>query len=67
MIYVCMYVWWQGFGGMEKPKGQIPHIRPMHRWHDNIKLELKEIEWFIVSWRRLQWVRLCTLQFLKKW
>jgi len=29
---------------MEKPEGQILHKRPRHRWHDNIKLELKEIE-----------------------
>jgi len=35
---------------MEKPEGQIPHIRPTHRWQENIKLELKEIRWFIASW-----------------
>jgi hypothetical protein len=58
---------WQGFGGMEKPEGQISYIRPRHSWHDNIKLELKEIGWFIASWWRLQWVRLCALQFLMKW
>jgi hypothetical protein len=52
---------------MEKPEGQIPHIRPTHRWHGNIKLELKEIRWFTASWWRLQWVRLCALQFLMKW
>ena len=35
----------QGFGRLEKPEGQIPHIRPRHRWHDSIKLEFKEIGW----------------------
>jgi hypothetical protein len=28
-----------------KPEGKRPLGRPRHRWEDNIKMELREIEW----------------------
>jgi hypothetical protein len=29
---------------VEKPEGKRPLERPRHRWEDNIKIELREIE-----------------------
>jgi hypothetical protein len=37
----------------EKPLGI-----PIHRWVDNIKMELKEIEWLV--WTGLIWLRIGT-------
>jgi hypothetical protein len=28
-----------------KPEGKKPPGRPMHRWEDNIKMDLREIGW----------------------
>jgi len=28
-----------------KPKGKRPVGRPRHRWEDNIKMDLQEVEW----------------------
>jgi hypothetical protein len=28
-----------------KPEGKRPHGRPRHRWEDNIRVDLREIEW----------------------
>jgi len=28
-----------------KPKGERPLGRPMHRWEDNIKLDLQQVGW----------------------
>jgi hypothetical protein len=33
-----------------KPKGKRPLGRPRHRWVDNIKIDLGEIEWGGVDW-----------------
>ena len=33
-----------------KPGGRRPLGRPMHRWEDNIQVELQEIEWESVDW-----------------
>jgi hypothetical protein len=30
---------------MGKPEGKIPLRRPRHRWVENIKMDLREIEW----------------------
>ena len=30
---------------MGKPKGERPLGRPMHRWEDNIKLDLQQVGW----------------------
>ena len=38
----------QGFGW--KTEGKKPPGRPRHRWEDNIKTNLKEIEWKGVDW-----------------
>jgi len=29
---------------LEKPKGKRPLGRPRHRWEDNIKMDLQEVE-----------------------
>jgi hypothetical protein len=31
---------------MEKPEGKRPPGRPRRRWVDNIKIDLREIEWY---------------------
>jgi hypothetical protein len=28
-----------------KPKGRNPLLRPRRRWEDNIKMDLREVEW----------------------
>jgi hypothetical protein len=33
-----------------KPEGKRPLGRPRHRWEDNIKMDLREIEWEGVEW-----------------
>ena len=38
----------QGFG--EKHYVKKPLERPRHRWENNIKLDLKEIDWVFVDW-----------------
>jgi hypothetical protein len=30
---------------VKKPDGKIPHGRPRHRWDDNIKTYLQDVEW----------------------
>ena len=32
-------------GLVRKPEGRIPLERPRHRWEDNIKMDLQEVEW----------------------
>jgi hypothetical protein len=36
-----------------KPEGNIPLIRPSHRWEDNIKMGLRKIGWEDVDWMHL--------------
>jgi hypothetical protein len=33
-----------------KPEGKRPLGSPRHSWNDNIKMDLKEIEWSGVDW-----------------
>jgi hypothetical protein len=33
-----------------KPKGKRPLGRPRHRWEDNIRMDLREVEWVDVDW-----------------
>jgi hypothetical protein len=33
-----------------KPEGKRPLGRPRRRWVDNIKMDLREIEWDSVDW-----------------
>jgi hypothetical protein len=33
-----------------KPEGRRPLGRPRRRWVDNIKIDLREIEWDVVEW-----------------
>jgi hypothetical protein len=45
---------------MGKPEGKRPLERPRHRWVDNIKMDLREIEWIsmdliVVAQDRDQW------------
>jgi hypothetical protein len=35
---------------MEKPEGKKPLRRPMRRWEDNIRMDLREIGWGGVDW-----------------
>jgi hypothetical protein len=35
---------------VEKPEGNRPLERPARRWENNIKVDLKEIEWEGVDW-----------------
>jgi len=33
-----------------KPEGKRPLGRPRSRWDDNIKMDLKEVEWWSMDW-----------------
>ena len=33
-----------------KPEGKRPLGRPMHRWEDNIKMDLKKVRWWGMDW-----------------
>jgi hypothetical protein len=35
---------------VEKPDGKRPLGRPRRRWADNIKMDLREIEWDCMDW-----------------
>jgi hypothetical protein len=35
---------------MGKPEGKSPLERPRRRWVDNMKMDLREIEWDGVEW-----------------
>jgi hypothetical protein len=35
---------------VRKPEGKIPLVRPRHTWVDNIKMDLKEVEWSGMDW-----------------
>jgi hypothetical protein len=42
---------------VEKPEGKRQLGRPRHRWEDNIKMDLQEVEcglWTILSWLRVE-------------
>jgi hypothetical protein len=36
-----------------KPEGKRPLGRPRHMWVDNIKIDLREIEWDAMDWINL--------------
>jgi hypothetical protein len=36
-----------------KPEGNRPHRRPTCKWEDNIKIDLREIEWKAADWINL--------------
>jgi hypothetical protein len=38
---------------VEKPEGKRPLGRPMRRWEDNIRMDLREIRWEDVDWIHL--------------
>jgi hypothetical protein len=42
---------------VRKPEGRRPVGRPRRRWEDNIKLDLREIEWGGVDWIHLAEIR----------
>jgi hypothetical protein len=35
---------------LEKSEGKSPPGRPCSRWEDNIKIDIKLIEWEVVDW-----------------
>jgi hypothetical protein len=35
---------------VRKPEGKRPLGRPMCRWEDNIRMDLREIQWEFVDW-----------------
>jgi hypothetical protein len=35
---------------VEKPEGKRPLGRPRRRWEDNLKMDLREIEWDGMDW-----------------
>ena len=41
---------------VEKPEEEGPLGRPRHRWEDNIKMYLKEVQ--LGAWTRLTWLRI---------
>jgi hypothetical protein len=43
---------------VEKPEGKTPLRRPRRRWVNNIKMELREIEWDYMDW--IDWLRIGT-------
>jgi hypothetical protein len=43
-----------------KPEGKRSLGRPMCRWEDNIRMDLREIRWEVVNWVHLD-------QFLDQW
>jgi hypothetical protein len=38
-----------------KPEGQRPLGRPGHRWEDNIKMDLWEVDWIDLAHDRDRW------------
>lgn len=44
----------QDFG---KPEGRRPLGRLIHRWEHNIKMDLREMAWWVVDWNHLAQVR----------
>jgi len=43
---------------VEKSKGTRPPGRPKHKWENNIKMDLQEVEWG--TWTGLIWLRVGT-------
>jgi hypothetical protein len=43
-----------------KPEGKRPLGRPRRRWVDNIKMDLRYIEWDGVVWTGSNWLRIGT-------
>jgi hypothetical protein len=41
-----------------RPEGRRPLGRPRRRWEDNIKMDLKDLEWG--AWTGLIWLRIGT-------
>jgi hypothetical protein len=49
-----------------KPEGKRSLGRPRRRWEDNIRMDLREMEWEIVNWMHLahdwdQWLSLVNM------
>jgi hypothetical protein len=47
---VCVSVFLVGLPLVGKPEGKRPLGLPRHRWVDNIKMDLIEIDWGSVDW-----------------
>jgi len=37
-------------GLVDRPEGRRPHGRPRRRWEDNVKIDIKEVEWRVMGW-----------------
>jgi hypothetical protein len=35
---------------VEKPEGKRPFGRPRHRWEDNFKMDLQDVDWRSMDW-----------------
>jgi len=51
--WATWHIFWTGFGG--KPEGKRQLGTPWHRWDDNIKTDLQEMDRRV--WTRLIWFR----------
>jgi hypothetical protein len=40
-----------------KPEGKRPLLRPKCRWDDNVRMDVREVEWEGVDWMHLAWDR----------
>jgi len=40
-----------------KPEGKRPLVEPRHKWEDNIKMYVKEIDWDVMDWINVAQVR----------
>ena len=38
-----------------KPEGKRPLGRPRYRWQDNIKMDLQEVDWIVLTQDRDRW------------
>jgi hypothetical protein len=51
----------KGYETLEgKPEGRRPLGRPRRRWEDNIKIDLREVEWGWWAWTGSIWLRIGT-------
>jgi hypothetical protein len=42
---------------LRKSEGKRSLGKPIHRWEDNIKMELREVVWMVVDWMNVAQVR----------
>jgi hypothetical protein len=52
-----MHEWGRRGMNIGKPEGKRPLERPIRRWVDNIKMDLREIRWDGMDWNVLAQIR----------